>query len=526
MKSKLLKYARVFCAVVMMLSIVTLFCDTTGIARHYLGWSTKIQFLPSISAGLIAAFISTLVVTKLFGRIYCSVICPLGIFQDIIGRLGRISKKQKIKYSYSNEKLWLRLTVALLFIASYIICAYPIVGLLEPYSIFGRAMTTILAPVGRFIAEHLAVSSEAAGTYTYAMPAELNYSYVMLGVAIFSLVLIAILAFRGGRTYCNTICPVGTILSIFAENAIFKPVIDDNKCKHCGLCARQCKAACIDANKGVVDSSRCVDCMDCLSACRHGAISFTTASDKDKTPNIINRIKESLAKKNANGDANAHVDNKVNNNESVDESKRAFLTVGAILAGGAMTKGMAKTFDGGLAEITEKKSPNRLERITPPGSKSYKNIADKCTSCGLCITACPNGVLRPSEDLDSLLTPMMSFEKGYCRPECKRCSDVCPTGAISLNDLAEKSATHVGHAMLIAANCISMTKGVSCGNCARHCPAGAITMAPMTQGDETSPKMPVIDSQRCIGCGACENLCPSSPYSGIYVEGHRVHRID
>lgn len=519
MKSNILKYARVFCAVGMMLSIVTLFSDTTGIARHYLGWSVDIQFFPSISAGLIAAFVSTLVVTKLFGRIYCSVICPLGIFQDIVARLGRLTKKQKIKYSYSNEKLWLRLIIALLFIASYFICAYPIVGLLEPYSIFGRMATTLLAPIGRFIAEHLAASSEAAGTYTYAMPAELNYSYVMLGIALFSLALIAILAFRGGRTYCNTICPVGTILSIFAENPVMKPVIDHDKCVKCGLCAKKCKASCIDAKNGIVDSSRCVDCMDCISACNKGAISFTTPSDKDKTPNIIQRIK-------ARRDARTCVSSDEKNSNTPDESKRAFLTVGAIVAGSAMSKSMAKVFDGGLAEITEKKEPKRENRITPPGSKSYKHIEDVCTSCGLCITACPNGVLRPSEDLSSMLTPMMSFEKGYCRPECKRCSDVCPTGAISLADLAEKSATHVGHAVLIADNCISMKKGVSCGNCARHCPAGAITMAPTVDGDETSAKMPVIDPMRCIGCGACENLCPSSPYSAIYVEGHRVHRID
>ncbi len=409
----------------------------------------------------------------------------------------------------------MRLIIAVLFIAAYILCAYPIVGLLEPYSIFGRAATTILTPVGRFIATYLAASSEAAGDYTFAMPAEFNYSYVMLGVALFSLVLIAILAFRGGRTYCNTICPVGTILSIFAEQPIMKPVIDHDKCVKCGLCAKKCKASCIDAKNGIVDSSRCVDCMDCLSACNKGAISYTTPSDKDKTPNIINRIKASTGKKSEGNDTVA-----------TDESKRAFLTVGAIVAGSTMTKSMAKTFDGGLAEITEKKEPKRKGRITPPGSRSYKHIADVCTSCGLCITACPNEVLRPSEELDSLLTPVMSFEKGYCRPECKRCSDVCPTGAIALKDLAEKTATHVGHAVLIADNCISMKKGVSCGNCARHCPAGAITMAPTVAGDEASPKMPIIDSERCIGCGACENLCPSSPFSAIYVEGHRVHRID
>ncbi|EXY44632.1 4Fe-4S binding domain protein [Bacteroides fragilis str. 3783N1-6] len=72
---------------------------------------------------------------------------------------------------------------------------------------------------------------------------------------------------------------------------------------------------------------------------------------------------------------------------------------------------------------------------------------------------------------------------------------------------------------------MSLTDGVKCDNCARHCPTGAIQMIVAEPEKETSPQIPAINTERCIGCGACENLCPARPFSAIYVEGHERHRI-
>ena len=99
-----------------------------------------------------------------------------------------------------------------------------------------------------------------------------------------------------------------------------------------------------------------------------------------------------------------------------------------------------------------------------------------------------------------------------------------PENAIRPIDRAEKSSIQVGHAVWIEQNCVVNTDGVSCGNCERHCPTGAIQMVPKDASNPRSLKIPVIDTERCIGCGACENLCPSRPFSAIYVEGHEVHR--
>lgn len=125
----------------------------------------------------------------------------------------------------------------------------------------------------------------------------------------------------------------------------------------------------------------------------------------------------------------------------------------------------------------------------------------------------------------TLMQPFSSYERGYCRPECTKCSEVCPTGAIKPITVADKSSIQIGHAVWIKRNCVVKTDQVECGNCARHCPTGAITMVPSDPNNPDSLKFPAVDTERCIGCGACENLCPARPFSAIYVEGHERHRI-
>lgn len=321
----------------------------------------------------------------------------------------------------------------------------------------------------------------------------------MVAVAAVTLVLLFILAWRNGRTYCNTICPVGTVLGFLSRWSWLKPVIDTSKCVNCRLCERNCKSACINTAEHSIDYSRCVACMDCINKCHSGAISYKHCA-------------KPAAKKEAAG-----------KEENVDNGRRAFMTTAAALTATAALKAQKQKVDGGLAVIEDKKIPERKRHIVPAGALSAKNMAQHCTSCQLCVSACPNDVLRPSTDLMRLMQPEMSYERGYCRPECTRCSNVCPTGAIRPITVEDKTAIQIGRAVWIKKNCLPAIDGTACNNCAHHCPTGAIQMVPSDPENEDSPKIPAINEAKCIGCGACENLCPSRPYSAIYVEGFERH---
>ena len=344
-----------------------------------------------------------------------------------------------------------------------------LIALIAPYSAYGRMVQSIAAT--------------ASGSVTLPL----------LLTGLLTLIIICVSAWIWGREYCNTICPVGTILSFFSRFSMFRLQIDENKCINCGKCGRGCKAGCIDTKNHKIDYSRCVDCFDCIETCQEGAIQFKT---------VCNR-KDCAFKA----------------DEPVDEGRRAFLVTGAVVAASAAAHAQDH-MHGGFAEVIAKKSPERSERLVPFGAGSVKNFYDHCTACQLCVSACKNGVLRPSSDLEHFLQPVMSYENGYCRPECTTCSQVCPAGAIKPVSVEQKQTIRIGVAKVNLDLCLPATGKDSCGNCAYHCPSGAIRMV-RQQGSRN--QIPTVVEDRCIGCGACENLCPSRPISAITVNGLSIH---
>lgn len=476
--------------------------DFTGVLHTWLGWMAKVQFLPAVLALNIGVVVCLVLLTIVFGRVYCSVICPLGVFQDLVSWFAGKFRKNRFRYSKALSKL--RYIVLLLFIASLLDgTGFLLVKLLAPYSAYGRMVSSLLQPIYIGMNNGLAWVAERVGSYAFYSVDVWMKSLPLLGIAILTFVVLVVLAWRGGRTYCNTICPVGTLLGLVSRFSWMKPVIDTAKCNGCGLCERNCKASCINSKGHDIDYSRCVACMNCIDKCKRGAIKYVP-------------VWGSKGKKVSNEVATC----------SADTSRRAFVLTATAMAAGAALKAEEKTVDGGLAEILDKKVPKRQTAILPPGALTAKHFADHCTACQLCVSACPNGVLRPSTSFERFMQPELSYERGYCRPECTRCSQVCPAGAIKPITRETKASTQVGHAVWLRDNCIVLTDGVSCGNCERHCPTGAIQMVPLDQdkghgkGRGRSHSIPVIDTERCIGCGACENLCPARPYSAIYVEGH------
>ena len=502
----MLRKTRIILATIFFVGVTLLFLDFTGALHAWLGWMAKVQFLPAVLAvnfGVVAALV---LLTLVFGRIYCSVICPLGIMQDIFSWIrGKFRKKDRFRFTYSPARNWLRYILLVLFIIGLALGAHSIVLLIAPYSAYGRIAANLFAPVYQLGNNLLAWVAERANSYAFYSVDVWIRSASTFVVAVVTLVVIGVLAWKNGRTWCNTVCPVGSILGILSRYSMFAPVIDTEKCRDCGLCGKRCKASCIDTKEHKIDYSRCVVCMDCIDTCKDGAVKyrfrwtkdFSCAAGKDKTS-----VQE----------------------EKADQGRRAFLVSGVIAGTAVAAKAQDMKVDGGLAAISRADKPERLTPLVPAGSLSLKNFSDHCVACQLCVSACPNHVLRPSTDLHTLMQPQMSYERGYCRPECTTCSDICPAGAIRPVSVEEKSSIQIGHAVIDLDLCVVNTDEVKCGNCARHCPAGAIRMVRKNPENKDSLMIPTVNEERCIGCGACENLCPARPLTAIHVEGHEVHR--
>lgn len=477
----MLRKIRIALAAAVLIICAALFLDGSGTVSSWFGWLAKIQFLPALLALNLTVVIVLIVLTLIFGRAYCSVICPLGIMQDGISRISSMRKGKKARFRWSPEVKWLRYSVLALFIIALAAGLTSVSALLAPYSAFGRIATSLVRP---------------------ALP-----TAIIAGV---TLLVVGVLAWIGGRTYCNTVCPVGTILSFFSRFSLLRPVIDADKCRDCRACEHKCKASCINIDNHEIDYSRCVDCFDCLDSCKFGALKYRMVRG-GKACGASGTVQDNAAVSSDEGKHNA--------------GRRAFISSSVIAATAIALEAQEKKVDGGYAAVTAKKAPERTNPIVPFGAVSLKHFHQHCTRCQLCVSQCPNDVLRPSTSLDRLMLPEMSYENGWCRPECTKCSEVCPAGAILEITPEEKTAIHVGVASVDLDLCVVNRDNVRCGNCARHCPAGAIRMVRKNPDDEHSLRIPTVLEDRCIGCGACEFLCPSRPYSAIHVNG-RIDHID
>lgn len=509
----MLRKIRIILAVICFTGVTLLFCDFTGATHAYLGWLAKVQLLPAILAGNAAIIAALVLLTLIFGRVYCSIICPLGVMQDIFAWTGRCGKKKnRFKYSWSPAKNVLRLVMLAVMIVSIVLGASALSALLAPYSAYGRIASQFLAPLYALGNNLLAVWAEKRASYAFYPTEVWGKALGTVIVAAMTLVALAVLAWKNGRTYCNTICPVGTVLGLLSQFAMLRPVIDKSKCTGCRLCERGCKASCINIKNNTIDRSRCVACFDCISNCRQGAISYKFSWGRKSTA-VANGA---VAAGKASADSNA---------APALQGRRAFLAGTALLGASALHAQSNKLPRTDTLTLAAKNNPAPATHITPPGSISLRNMHNRCIACQLCVQACPGSVLVPSMNLRRFMQPEMRYNETYCRPECNACSSVCPAGAIRPISLEEKSSTQIGHAEWHSELCIPVTVGDKCNNCAHHCPAGAITMVDYTLAEGVSVQVPSIDRSRCIGCGACQALCPSRPESAIRVEGHEVHKL-
>lgn len=447
-----------------------------------------VQFVPAVVSLSVGILLFWIVLTLLFGRLYCSTICPMGAFQDATGRIARLfkSKKQK-RFGYSRPRNILRWTVVGICVLSFLFASTLILSLLDPYSAYGRMVVNLFRPI--YLAANNVLESIFTGfnNYTFYKAEIYIQSVFSFVVGLVTLFVIGFLAWKHGRLWCNTICPVGTLLGLLSKYSLFKMRINADECNKCGICATKCKSSCINSQTQTIDGDRCVACFNCLDACKTKALTYTRP-----------RVTGSRHK--------------------TDKSKRRFISAGVTTA--AI---LPQTMKAQADALMGKKGYNIQHAIAPPGAISHEHFQRHCTSCHLCISKCPSKVLKPAfmeYGLGGIMQPTVSFEKGFCNFDCTVCGNVCPNNAIKPLTTEEKHLTQMGYVVFIQDFCIVQTEGTNCGACSEHCPTQAIAMVPYKDGGLTIPE---VTTDICVGCGGCEFICPSRPRA-VHIEGNRVQK--
>lgn len=429
------------------------------------------QLVPSVLGTLSGAAVSVvilgvlLLLTLLFGRVYCSFICPLGILQDIVFRIRRwLAPKRFLKFS--RPVPWMRYGVLALLAAIWsnnLLAADSSSADLVQMDYFPAAFPVLLASAG------------------------------MLG-------LVAVMSAWKGRLYCNTVCPVGTFLGLLSRISLFRLGFDPASCKKCGKCVKSCKAQCLNLKEYKIDSSRCVACYDCVRSCSEGGIRYRWFTRvRQQIPAQKKKVPPASAPS-----SSAAVPS------IAGSSRRQFLEATAVgLA--------AAAFSGCRGDAARKLDPTQC--VLPPGAGSLERFLDICTGCQMCVANCPTHVLQPSYlqlGLKGFMKPRMDFATKYCLYDCHRCAEVCPTGAIRRMPVTAerdtegitKDTTRIAVARFYVCRCLVAREDMDCGACTEHCPTKALYTVPYIGRDGQEHRLPRLDPSLCIGCGACEHACP------------------
>lgn len=499
-----LKWSRVLLAILFFFPVTFFFVDFSDVLPDSFSGLLKFQLVPAVLGGLVGILLLQAVIAFLFGRIYCSVFCPAGIFQDIINRIyciGRKKKKGSRRFLFHKPLNGLRYGLLAVTVLFAFFGFSGLVMLLDPYSNFGRMATNLFRPLVMWGNNWLADLLMRIDNYSLYHVTVSTVTTAALIAALATLGLFIVMVVFRGRLFCNTLCPVGSLLGLISRYSLFRVSFDKSGCIQCGKCEYSCKAEAIDAANMTVDASRCVTCFNCVSACSKKGLAYTF--------NPLFKTGKPKQSRDLTIDTSA---------TQQTNSRRSFLITSATIAGSApLVSALADT-----VSTTYEKEIAQWAPLTPPGSLSLERFKDKCTACHLCVVQCPSHVLRPAgleHGLDFLLRPKLAYVDSYCNYECTVCADVCPTQAIKPLTKEEKITTQVGIAKFIIDLCIVHTEKTDCGACSEHCPTQAVHMVPY----EGTLTIPHVTEDLCIGCGGCESICPVRPVRAILIKSNTEH---
>lgn len=496
-----IKLLRVAVSVAFMLMLTVLLTALSARVALAFDWVARVQILPLAMAGAVGALMAWFGLTMLFGRIYCSSVCPLGTMQDLFSHLRRGGKRGRRKHPFHFSLPRNRFRYAFLCIVagSAVVGTGLLPVLFDPYSAYGRIASNLVRPVWEL----------PGGESVFVA------SWIAFGIAAATLAAVGAVSYRRGRFICNTVCPVGSTLGIFSRYSLFHFDIDTDLCVNCRKCEHVCKAECISMTDHIVDGSRCVACFNCIDACENRAIRYTWRRKKLVLP-MMQRVGSAAAAPavgGASGASGVKDDTKAcRPDEQKGVDRRMFIATGLAVAAAPALKALAV----GVEPAAHREKT--LRPVAPPGRRSMSEFLERCTGCGLCVAHCRSKVLRPSSNdygWLNMLHPVLDFDRSYCLYNCTMCTEVCPTGALMPLTRDEKHIFIIGHASVEANLCIG------CGRCVARCPRNAVSMKPRGQesGARRGAKVAAVDTSLCIGCGACRHVCPVRPVKAIAVDG-------
>ena len=275
----MLRKIRIGISLAVFILLTFYFLDFAGILPYQFHVLGHIQFISALLAVNIFVVLCIIVCTLLFGRIYCSCICPMGIVQDVISRFSKLIHRKK-KYAYRKNYPILRWSIVGFVLILYFLGITFLLGILDPYSAYGKMAVHLFKPVYLLGNNMLAAIFNSFGNYTFYRVEIVLLSVSSLVVSVLTFLIIGLLAWTNGRLYCNTICPVGTILGFISKFSLFKIRINKDECISCGLCSKKCKSSCIDAQAKTIDYTRCVNCFNCIDSCSKKGVQFKAFSRK------------------------------------------------------------------------------------------------------------------------------------------------------------------------------------------------------------------------------------------------------
>jgi polyferredoxin len=458
-----------------------------------------------------------LALTLIFGRVFCGWICPFGTLHHFFAwifpsRYGKGNKRVEANKTYARQRVKYYLMYA--FLAASVVGSV-IGGLFDPICIAVRAIGLAVIPAAQYVAGVATSGASAVGPRAVQSAADGAQDFLAASVWqtkqfyfhqtwFIGILLVAVLFMNRfiPRFWCRVLCPLGAFLGVFARFALFGMEKDHAKCTDCNLCLVHCQGA--DSPQGGVKhrQDECHMCLNCESACPEDVIKFRFLPNR----------RSAVVKP--------------------DTGRRTAI---ATAAAGAAIIPAAR-----VADALDANYDHRV--IRPPGAVEEREFLERCIRCAECMKVCPNNALHPAffeAGIEGIWTPILIPRIGYCEHSCVLCGDVCPTGAIQKITEEQKMGVgqkpiSIGTAFYDQGRCLPWSMSVPCIVCEEFCPTSpkaiwveevdAPKREPAVTEEGKAPGMktvhvqrPHVDPSLCIGCGACEKVCPVQDKPAVYV---------